>query len=132
MREMSIRVAKYAQFVCLAGILVLITSCSDYMLNRKINAFFKQMNVNERVSYYDLRDVIPVEWEEVCIVYFPYITRSDIEKKFHGKVVGPDKFVSKAHWMLLGINGKREITQVVLDVEVGTFFLDNFRGPSWK
>ncbi|WP_157212172.1 hypothetical protein [Desulfomonile tiedjei] len=88
--------------------------------------------MSEPSSHYDLRDVVPGDWEEVCIVYFPYISRSDIEKKFQGKVVGREKFVSEAHWMLLGINGKREITQVVLDVDVGRFLADNFKGASWQ
>jgi len=132
MRELIVQLMKYAQIACLSGLLVLTSSCSDYIISRKMNSFFKQINVSEPSSYYDLRNIIPEEWEEVCIVYFPYMTRSDLEKKFHGKIVGRDKFVGKAHWMLLGINGKREITRVVLDVEVGAFLADNFRGASWR
>ncbi|MEW6530966.1 MAG: hypothetical protein AB1473_09035 [Thermodesulfobacteriota bacterium] len=132
MRELIIHVAKCAQMACLCGVLVLTSSCSDYIISWRINKFFKEISVKEPSSHYDLRDVIPGEWEEVCIAYFPYITRSDIERKFQGKVVGREKFVSDAHYMLLGINGKREITQIVLDVEVGAFLSDNLKGAAWR
>lgn len=121
------RFTRYAQMACLCSVFISVTCCADSKNSQTINSFFKKATLGGASRNYDLRTVIPAEWERVCIGYFPYASQAHIEEKFRGKVLGKYKVVGDSNWMLLGINAKNEITQVVLDVDVSIFLSKNFR-----
>jgi hypothetical protein len=127
--ETITRFRRSARIVCLCFLVFFAISCTDYRTRRDINSFFREVAQGGPSRSYDLRSVIPDEWEKVCIGYFPYENQKHIEKKFGGKVRGNFKIVvNKSDWMFLGINAENEITQVVLDREISTFLFNNFRG----
>lgn len=124
---MRIRIERYAGAACLAFVLLSLVSCSNYRITRTTNSFFKEVARGGPQKEYDLRTVIPDEWERICIGYFPYQKQSHVEKKLGGKIVGKSEIVpNDTNWMFFGINAKNEITQVVLDHEVSIFLGDNF------
>ena len=104
-------------------------SCTDYRTRRDINSFFREVAQGGPSRSYDLRSVIPDEWERVCIAYFPYAMPSDIEERFGAKIRGKfEVVVNDANFMVLGINAENEITQVVPDREISMFLGNNIQG----
>jgi hypothetical protein len=121
--------SRWARIVCLCFLVFFAISCSDYRTRRDINSFFKEVAQGGPSRSYDLRSVIPHDWDRVCLGYFSNLDQKHIEKKLGGKIGGNFTiFGYKSDYMVLGINAENEITQVVLDREISIFLSKNFRG----
>ena len=104
-------------------------SCVEASIDQAVNSHFKE-SIHRKVDHIDLRTILPANWDRVCIAYLPYITRSDVEKKYRGKVVGEYKMAGDANWVILGISDRGDISQIVLDAEVSQFLVNNLKYSS--
>jgi hypothetical protein len=130
-KELMMRLTRYVTIACLGFVYFSATGCADWRTSRAINSFFREVALSGPSKNYDLRSVIPADWQEVCIAYFPYAEQSHIEEKFGGKIRGEYQITFEDQYMLLGINANNEITQVVLD-GVGSFLANHFRFGVWR
>ena len=105
-----------------------VAACSvSFNVNEAMRYFFLAEEGGKASSSLELRSMAPIAWEKLCLVYFPYASQFHIEEKYQGKILGEYKSVGDANWMLLGITGNNEITQVVLDLEVSKYLGEHFR-----
>jgi len=106
-------------------------ACSDNQtINQVLTEYFRNIERGAPLKSLDLRRHVPVEWEQVCIGYFPYTPKTVVEEQLQGKVIGRFEIGSDSTWMLLGISGKGEITQMVLDHKLNELLSKHFRAPA--
>lgn len=104
-------------------------NCLKVDIGSAVNSRFKE-SIRGDMDHVDLRTVVPANWERICIAYLPYAAGSDVEKKYQGKIVGQYNLSGDANWMILGISAQREISQIVLDVDVSRFLASNLSSVS--
>lgn len=127
---MNLFIRIFVNIFCGVSVGSLCACSSNESLEQVLAEYATNIERDGQLTSLDLRSYLPIEWEKVCIGYFPYASKAMVEEKLQGKIISKFENGNDSRWMLLGISGKGEITQVELDDKISILFGKHFRAPA--
>lgn len=114
-----------------AFLIIFATACqASSTISEVMTAYLEGIERGATSSELNIGEQVPKDWKTVCLGFFPYVSRANLEEKLKGTAAGPLGAAEDSSWLLLGIDANRVITPIQLERKSAQLLAVHFQAPT--